>query len=409
MSYAAGRGMMSQLFQVRRILRLSGRKFSICSNPNPDHNFQPRAYPKPLSATINKLFKERDLDKLVVGFKLASESYRFRCRHNIYEFTVRRLAAAGRFDAVESILEHQKRFAADLTREGFGVRLISLYGKAGMATNAADTFDQLPSLGSPRSVLSFNAVLTAFVDAGDYSRVVTTFRDVPAGDASITPNLISYNILIKALCEKGDLDAALDSLVLMEKNGISSDLISFNILLKGLYESKRFSDAENIWNRMARENIQPDIKCFNAKMRGLVSVGKTLEAVAILDKINQSGLKTDIFTFNALIKGYCQDGNLEQAKLVYMNLIKNGCAPNKETFLVLIPSLSEAGELDLALKLSKESLSRRCSPGSEILQGVVDGLAKNFKVEEARKLVEISQANGYSRKSIRMPLSCLAV
>ncbi|KAL0911288.1 hypothetical protein M5K25_019420 [Dendrobium thyrsiflorum] len=381
MSYAGGRGMMSQLFQFLRILRLSGRKLS-SSNPNPDHNFQPRAYTKPLSATINKLFKERDLDKLVVGFKLASESYRFRCRHNIYEFTVRRLAAAGRLDAVESILENQKRFAADLTREGFGVRLISLYGKAGMATNAAATFDQLPSLGSPRSVLSFNAVLTAFVDAGDYSRVVTTFRDVPA---------------------------ALDSLVLMEKNGISSDLISFNILLKGLYESKRFSDAENIWNRMARENIQPDIKCFNAKMRGLVSVGKTLEAVAILDKINQSELKTDIFTFNAFIKGYCQDGNLEQAKLVYMNLIKNGCAPNKETFLVLIPSLSEAGELDLALKLSKESLSRRCSPGSEILQGVVDGLAKNFKVEEARKLVEISRANGYSRKSIRMPLSCLAV
>ncbi|XP_020597633.1 pentatricopeptide repeat-containing protein At1g55890, mitochondrial-like [Phalaenopsis equestris] len=401
--------MLARLLQLRRILRLSGRKFSFSSNPNPDHNLQPSAYTKPLNTTINKLFKERDLDKLVADFQLASESYRFRCRHNIYEFTVRRFAAAGRLDAVESILEHQKRFAADLTHEGFGARLISLYGKAGMAANAVATFNQLPSLGSPRTVLSFNAVLTALAASGDYPCVVSTFHDVPAGDTSIIPNLISYNILIKALCEKGDLDAVLDSLVLMEKNGIFPDLISFNILLKGLYENKRFSDADNIWNKMAKENIQPDIKCFNAKIRGLVSVGKTSEAVEILDEINQSGLKMDIFTFNAFIKSYCQVGNLEQAKLIYMDLIKNDCAPNKETFTVLIPSLCEAGELDLALRLSKESLSRRCSPGSEILQGLVDGLAKNSKLGEAKKLVEISRANGYSGKSIRLPFSCLAV
>ncbi|PKA46377.1 Pentatricopeptide repeat-containing protein [Apostasia shenzhenica] len=109
-----------------------------------------------LKSTMNMLFKERDPDKLVDGFKLASESYRFRCRHRIYEATVRRLTASGRFDAVEAVLEHQKHFAADLSRERFGVRVITLYGKAGMAGQAAATFDQHPSFGCPRSVTSFN-------------------------------------------------------------------------------------------------------------------------------------------------------------------------------------------------------------------------------------------------------------
>ncbi|KAK8961566.1 Pentatricopeptide repeat-containing protein [Platanthera guangdongensis] len=401
--------MTAPLLRFRRALPLSLPKFSFSENSIPYHNLEYSTYSRSLKATINDLSKERDLDKLVDDFKLASDSHRFRCLHNIYEFTVRRLSAASRLDAVESIIEHQKRFAADLAREGFGVRLISLYGKALMATHALNTFHQLPSLGSPRSVMSFNAVLVALATAGDYPRLEETFRDVPAGDTSIIPNLISYKILMKSLSDKGDLKAALDSLSLMEKSGIAPDLVCFNILLNGLYDCKLFSDADRIWNRMAMKNIQPDTRSFNAKMRGLVSIGKISEAVDILDNISQSGLKPDIFTFNALIKGYCQEGNLEQAKMVYRDLVKNECAPNRGTLMALIPRLSEAAEFDFALELCKKSLHQRCSPGSEILQAVVDGLAKNSKAEEAEKLVEMARANGHSGESIRMPLSGLSV
>uniref|UniRef100_A0A6I9RJ00 Pentatricopeptide repeat-containing protein At1g55890, mitochondrial n=1 Tax=Elaeis guineensis var. tenera TaxID=51953 RepID=A0A6I9RJ00_ELAGV len=64
-------------------------------------------------------------------------------------------------NAVEAIFEEQKRYPAGIAREGFDVRLISLYGKAGMPANAAASFHQLPALGCSRSVMSFNALLSA--------------------------------------------------------------------------------------------------------------------------------------------------------------------------------------------------------------------------------------------------------
>ncbi|KAK1396500.1 hypothetical protein POM88_006363 [Heracleum sosnowskyi] len=46
---------------------------------------------------------------------------------------------------MEDILEFQKQFE-DITNERFMVRLISLYGKAGMFDNARKVFDEMPEL-----------------------------------------------------------------------------------------------------------------------------------------------------------------------------------------------------------------------------------------------------------------------
>nr|UPT49369.1 pentatricopeptide repeat protein AaPPR339 [Agave angustifolia]UPT49952.1 pentatricopeptide repeat protein AaPPR1568 [Agave angustifolia] len=367
-------------------------------NPNPK---KPNPDPKPetLNTTINNLFNERSLDRLVSSFKKSSASYRFRCRHRIYDSAVGRLSAARRYDSVKEILDFQKQFRDDFKREGFGIRLISLYGKAEMVDDAKRTFDELEELGCPRTVKSFNALLTVFAECGLFERVMEAFEKAPD---SITPNGISYNILIKALCDKGDLDAALKLLDTMEEKGFSPGLVTYNILLNAFYGNARFSDAENVWDRMKKEKIEPDIKSFNAKMRGLASEGKMAEAVELVNELKRLKLKPDIFTFNALIKGFCKDGNLEEAKKVYVNLTKNDCAPNRGTFGVLIPSLCEAGELDMALKLCNESVSRRRSVDVTLLQGVVDGLVKASRKKEAKNLVNLAWENGYSKKSLKL-------
>ncbi|URE47940.1 PPR repeat [Musa troglodytarum] len=399
---------MSLSFRLRLFVRrFSSSTAATVVGPSPDPN--PRSYTEPLAVTIGKLSKERDPDKLAAGFIHASASYRFRCRHRIYEIAVRRLKKAGRLDAVEAILEAQKRFPSDLAREGFAVRLISLYGKASMVTHAVTTFRQLPALGTPRSVMSFNALLTAFADSGDVEGLVAAFRDIPAADPTIIPNLISYNVLIRALCEKGDLDAALGTVDLMERNGISPDLIACNTLLHWSYERKESSEAEKIWALMRKKNIEPNTKSFNTKLRWLVSEGRTAEAAKLVDQLNHVGLQPDAFSFNALIKGYCQEGNLEEAKRLFSDFSKNQCAPNKGTFEIIIPYLCEAGELDLALKCCYDSMSTRCFVEAAVFQRVVNGLAKSSRMDEATKLVDVGRKNNYSRKSLRNPSSNLSL
>ncbi|KAL0012535.1 hypothetical protein SO802_007643 [Lithocarpus litseifolius] len=177
----------------------------------------------------NAKTKERRLQKAVDSFKKSSESDRIRARHGIYESTVRRLATAKKFSMIEEILEAQKKYP-EIAIEGFAIRLISLYGKAGMFDHAHKVFDEMPDLNCPRTVKSFNTLLAACVSTKKFDKVDEIFRGLPP-KLSIEADLVSYNVVIKAFCEMGSLDTALSMFDELEKNGMEPDSFTFNTLL----------------------------------------------------------------------------------------------------------------------------------------------------------------------------------
>ncbi|CAA6658278.1 unnamed protein product [Spirodela intermedia] len=391
---ASSSSTLSRLFRCSRA-RHANRSVAAVGSRKPRPVPSPNPMRRPdqgVEEVVGDLFNERDLHRLVSRFKEASACRRFRSKHRVYEVAVQRLAAAGRHDGVEEILEDQKRYGEDIAREGFAARVIGLYGKAGMAAAAEETFRQLPSLGCCRTALSFNALLSACSAAADPERIDELFRSIPAECPGIAPDKVSYNILIKSMCRRSDLDGAMCLLEMMEERGAEPNLITFNTLLDGFYSHGRFSDAEKIWELMAQK-----------KSEGLVLGSRTTEAAEIVERLPGMGLRPDTFTFNSLIKGHCEAGNLDDARKVFENLTKNGCRPNRETFETMVPRLCQAGELDLALSMCKESISRKCCVTAEILQEVADSLSACSRADDAEKLVKLSWLKNYDEMSVRMP------
>ncbi|KAF5181209.1 Pentatricopeptide repeat-containing protein [Thalictrum thalictroides] len=205
----------------------------------------------------------------------------FRRQHDIYRITVDRLASAERFSSIEEILQHQKKYDS-ITSEGFAVRLICLYGKA---------------------------------------------------------DVVTYNIVIQALCEMGwSFDSADYMLAEMESNGVKPNVITFNTIMHKLYDNGQF------------------LRC---------------------------------------------NGNLDEAKKMYDCILKDGVLLSQSPFRMLIRCCYENGDLDLALKLCEENMSVNFDIGSDILQLVVDGLVKRSRVEEAERLVNAT-SNMYDLK-LKMP------
>ncbi|THG19695.1 pentatricopeptide repeat-containing protein At1g55890, mitochondrial-like [Camellia sinensis] len=362
----------------------------------------PQLNPNTVRSLSNDLYKERNLKKLVEKFKKSSESDRFRTKTGVYESTVRRLASAKRFRWIEEILEDQKKYR-DISKEGFAVRLISLYGKSGMFDQASKVFDEMPDYKCDRTVKSFNALLGACVNSRKFDKVDGFFRELPE-TLAVKPDVVSYNTVIKAFCEMGSLDSAVSMVDEMEKNGLEPDLITFNTLLDAFYGDDRFSDGEKIWARMEKKSLVPDIRSYNAKLVGLVSEKKMLEAVELVREFETKGLKPDVFSYNALIKGFCEDGNLEEVKRWYGELEKSECVRDRATYGTLIPFLCEKGDLDWAFELCKDIFERRSLVvNGPVLQLVVDGLAKESKIEEAKKLVQMGKSNNYSRYKLQLP------
>lgn len=315
---------------------------------------------------------------------------------------MRRLASAKRFQLVEEILEEQKKYYKDMSKEGFAARLISLYGKCAMFENAHRVFDEMPENDCPRTVLSLNALLAASANSKKFDKVEELFRDLTV-KLSIEPDVISYNILMKALCEMGSLDFALSVLDEMEEKGVEPDKITFNSLLDGLYGNGRFSDGEIIWERMMKKNISPDIRTYNIKLHGLASEKRTKEAVDLVEIMEIKGIKPDVYSLNALVKGFVNEGNLEEAKRSYEQIKKSDFDPDKVTFALLIPFACDKGDLDFAFELCKDIFNIKCRVNVQILQLAVNEMVNGSKIEEAKEIVQLGKKNKYLGKRLQLP------
>ncbi|XP_031126528.1 pentatricopeptide repeat-containing protein At3g13150-like isoform X1 [Ipomoea triloba] len=368
--------------------RLRGM-FNEVSKPSPP-KIKPSRPTKLVSsfpATSAATSKDKKLRDLVDRFKRSSKHPSFRRRHDTYETAVRRLAAAQKFSDIEAIIDHQKRYP-DITREGFVIRLISLYGQAGMPEHALKLFDEMPELNCKRTIFSFNALLTAYVNAKKFDKIGELFKEL-SEKLSIQPDVVSYNIVIKALCEMGSLDSAVSAIDSMDEIGIQPNLVTYNTVLDALSKSKKLSLLEKVWSQMESRSVVPNVRSFTTRIRGLVSENQFPEALELLEEMEKNGLKPDIFTYNVFIKGYVDDGNLEEAKMWYGKLAENGCSPDHVTFRLLIPLACEKDEFSFVLELCKKSIDLEQFLYDSTLQRVVDKLVEQSKVEEAKELVEL--------------------
>ncbi|KAG2315622.1 hypothetical protein Bca52824_018744 [Brassica carinata] len=299
---------------------------------------------------------------------------------HITEKTVRRLAAAKKFEWIEEILEEQNKYP-NMSKEGFVARIINLYGRAGMFENAQKVFDEMPQRNCKRTVLSFNALLNACVNSKKFDLVEGIFEELP-GKLSIEPDIASYNTLIKGLCGKGSLSEAVDLIDEIENKGLKPDHFSYNLLLHESYTKGNFEQGEEIWRRMVEKNVGRDIRSYNARLLGLALVMKSEEM-------------PDVFTFTALVRGCAGEGKVDEAKMWYKELEKNGFRPMKLIFSSLLPAMCKAGDLESAFELCKEIFTKRLLVDGAIMQGVVDELVKGSKREEAEEIVELAKKNDY--------------
>lgn len=353
----------------------------------------------PYKDVFHAIIAERDPALLLAKFKSSARLYRFRCNAHVYRVAVRRLASAGDLAAVHNLLSSQKQYP-DMAKEGFALRLLTLYGYAGMFDRARELFDEMPSLGCPRTVKSLNAVMGAAVASERCADVPLLFEQLP-GELSVVPDVVSYDWLVDAYCRLGHLDDALGVLERMGEADLVPKVETHNKILNGLYEKRRFGDAERVWGVMKEGNVAPNVASYNAKIRGLVLAGEMEEATAVFDGLRGVGLEPNVDSFNALIKGFCEEKNVDAVDKLYGELSKYRFSANYVTYALMVPLLCEAGKIDMAYRVSMMSVTNKRYIDIDVLQRVVDEMVKKSKIEEVKELAKL--CTGHYEKDLIVP------
>ncbi|XP_077212383.1 tetratricopeptide repeat (TPR)-like superfamily protein [Tasmannia lanceolata] len=334
-----------------------------------------------------KLKTERDPDKLFNLFQANSRNRLVVENRFAFEDTVSRLAGARRFDYIEQLLEHQKALPQG-RREGFIVRIIMLYGKAGMPNHALKTFYDMHLHGCPRTVKSFNATLKVLLLTQTFDTIRPYFYEAPE-EFGIQRDEFSFNLVIKALCEMGSLDSAYLMMIEMEKAGIRPDVVTYTTLISAFYKCDRRVIADGLWNLMVMRKCLPNLATFNVRIQYLVNKGRAWQARSLMQKMVAIGINPDELTLNLIIKGFCRLGNLEMAKKTYDALHSWGCKPNSKIYQTMIHYLCEEGEFVSAFRMCKDSMTRNWFPSVHSICKLLEVLMKNSKDRNAWEIIKL--------------------
>lgn len=338
-----------------------------------------------VSAAKSRLRREFDPDKaLAILSSLPSNpspSSRF-----AFDLAVRRLVRSGRLSDIQSLLRSRLLNSSSSSHEPFLASLILSYGTGRMLDDALSLFEDLPSLGSPRTVISFNALLSACIKAKLPARAPTLFFDL-SEKHSIVPDNISYSILIKSLFLSGNSDKALETLKVMEDKGMEITAITYTTVLDSLYKEGFFEEAEKLWTTMLEKGCVPDLPAYNVKVSYRALHGKPEEVLRLIEEMETAGLKPDTITLNYLMTSYCNAKQYEDAKKVYKSMKGKNRRPNAATYKKLLPCLYENGDLDWGLEVFKDSVRCHKIPDFQTMKGFVERLVKASRVEDAKSVI----------------------
>lgn len=243
----------------------------------------------------------------------------------------------------------------------------------------------MDELGTPRSVISFNALLFACTRSRLYDKVPILFDEIPK-KYNLSPDKISYGLLLKSHCDSGSSDKALELLNEMENKGVEVTTVTYTTVLNCLYKQGNAEEAERLWSEMEKKGVDLDVAAYNVRITNTYG-GDPERLKELIDEMRDAGLKPDTISYNFLMTCYCKNEMMDKAKKVYEGLEENGCSPNATTFRTWIYYLCRSGNFDKAYKVFKDSVMMHKIPDFNTVKLLVEGLVKKKKIKEAKGVI----------------------
>eukprot|EP00927_Polykrikos_kofoidii_P065623 TRINITY_DN6135_c0_g2_i1.p1 TRINITY_DN6135_c0_g2~~TRINITY_DN6135_c0_g2_i1.p1 ORF type:complete len:618 (-),score=117.52 TRINITY_DN6135_c0_g2_i1:341-2194(-) len=246
------------------------------------------------------------------------------------------------------------------------------------ADRALEVFDIMTSEGCPLNTVLYTTLIKGFAREGKVDQAMRVFEQMN-DDGNVSPDLITFSIVLKANCDAGRLDAALDLLGVLLRSGLSPDEVIFNNLLAGCAKQGNTKLAKRIYTDMVAFGVKPSSATFSILIR-LFSQCNLLDEAAEMLLVDPSKHNVEIEArlFTQLIHCCIRARQGRKAVEVYEMLCKK-TTPNEAvnssmlSMCVKLNMLETAGELLETIASNGGSITHR-----DALQ-VVEGARRKNK------------------------------
>ncbi|CAI9753218.1 unnamed protein product [Fraxinus pennsylvanica] len=126
-------------------------------------------------------------------------------------------------------------------------------------------------------------------------------------EQKMSPNLLTFNLLVCGQCKEGDIDRAFSLLRLMEEKNVVPDQLTCGALINALSE-RRVEKAYHIYCSLKKNgvNMSEVIYCTTL-IDGFCKAEKNDFALTSFEGMSSEGFRPNSYTYNVLISGLCKE------------------------------------------------------------------------------------------------------
>ncbi|XP_065850130.1 pentatricopeptide repeat-containing protein At2g17525, mitochondrial-like [Euphorbia lathyris] len=154
---------------------------------------------------------------------------------------------------------------------------------------------------------------------------------------SLFTKAVDRSLRILNLCETGDIDGA--KIVFSE--GGSLNVLVYDSLIRALCEKGRLREALELMNEMVECGYVPVASTFNGLICGFCEQGRDGSALKLLDEMVSRGCLVDRGSYSDVIDVLCRKGNLQKASSLLFKMVEKGIVPNYLMWSSLLLCLSK--------------------------------------------------------------------
>ncbi|KAK8951726.1 Pentatricopeptide repeat-containing protein [Platanthera zijinensis] len=172
-------------------------------------------------------------------------------------------------------------------------------------------------------------------------------------DNDITPNQVTFTILMKCFIRSGDVDCAIRLFNQMNSDGYIPDKISYNTLIIGFCLAGRVIEGASLGYGMQKRGLIPSKVIYDQLLQLLVSCYPSKPAILLLEEMILHNHVPHSSNYNKLLWMLSSRTDLLEVRRVYNLIIKIRRVPDENTKRHMLKTCYSQGEFSMAMNIEK--------------------------------------------------------
>jgi pentatricopeptide repeat protein len=300
--------------------------------------------------------------------------------------------AAGQVDEARALLDAAE--SVDCVADVITYNTIMKgYAKSGRISECFDMFNRMREKGLSSSQVTYGILLDCCINENQLDRAMQVFDEMILAGCQM--NIVLCTTVIKGFTRAGKLEQAMNMYTSMKtKYGITPDIITFSILIKANCDSSCLEKALSLLEDMVILGLKPDEVVFNNLMAGCARNGNLELGKQLYEDMVKSGVRPSCATYSILIRLFHHCKVLDEAvKLITEETKRQGFHPEPRLFQQLIQSCIRERQGNRAVQVYKTFFDYT-TPCASTSSDIISKCVKLNMLETCTEIIAIAAEKG---------------